>query len=136
MKIELVIPGTPIGKERARCVKKGAHTVLYTPAKTVNYEKRVKRVARIQLGAFKLLTGPIRLTVHAQFEPPKRAVKRTHHLTRPDVDNVVKSCFDALQGVVYADDKQVVELHARKDYGPEPLVEITIEEIMEERLPT
>lgn len=38
-------------------------------------------------------------------------------LTSADVDKMIRSALDALTGVVYADDRQVVELHARKVYA-------------------
>lgn len=37
----------------------------------------------------------------------------------PDVDNLCKSLLDALTGVLYADDKQVVSLTTSKKYGDE-----------------
>ena len=36
---------------------------------------------------------------------------------------------DAIRGVVYGDDSQVVRLDARKEYGPSPGVEITVEAV-------
>ena len=41
---------------------------------------------------------------------------------RGDIDNYVKSVFDAFNGVVWEDDAQVVELRARKEYGPEAMI--------------
>jgi Holliday junction resolvase RusA-like endonuclease len=46
--------------------------------------------------------------------------------SRPDVENSVKGCMDALQGIVYRDDAQIVHLIARKCYGERPLLEITV----------
>jgi Holliday junction resolvase RusA-like endonuclease len=37
--------------------------------------------------------------------------------TRPDLDKLVRSAFDALTNVVWKDDSQVVELEAKKEYG-------------------
>ena len=36
---------------------------------------------------------------------------------KPDIDNLCKFVFDALNGVFYKDDVQIVELHSRKLYG-------------------
>lgn len=45
-----------------------------------------------------------------------------------DLDNVLKGLLDALRGVAYADDKQVVEIHARRlDDAANPRVEVTVE---------
>lgn len=48
---------------------------------------------------------------------------------KPDIDNVVKAVLDALNGVAYRDDTQVVELHVRKSYSEKPRVEVSIEKI-------
>jgi Holliday junction resolvase RusA-like endonuclease len=34
-----------------------------------------------------------------------------------DVDNLAKGVLDALNGVAFADDSQIVELHVTKSYG-------------------
>lgn len=44
-----------------------------------------------------------------------------------DVDNRIKVCADALQGVAYHNDSQVVELHAYRHEDPErPRVEVEV----------
>lgn len=48
---------------------------------------------------------------------------------KPDIDNVVKAVLDALNGVAYRDDTQVIELHVRKSYSEKPRVEVCIEKI-------
>ena len=45
---------------------------------------------------------------------------------KPDLDNVVKAVLDALNGVVYRDDAQVVNLVATKRYATEPRVEVYV----------
>jgi crossover junction endodeoxyribonuclease RusA len=53
-----------------------------------------------------LLTGAVALTVHL-FPPQSNC----------DIDNALKVLSDALQGIAYHDDKQVVELHVYKAQG-------------------
>ncbi len=48
---------------------------------------------------------------------------------KPDIDNVVKAVLDALNGVAYRDDTQVIELHVRKSYSEKPRVEVCIGKI-------
>lgn len=45
---------------------------------------------------------------------------------RPDVDNLGK-CLDALNGICWHDDAQIVQLTVSKDYGEEDRVDIEIE---------
>jgi Holliday junction resolvase RusA-like endonuclease len=47
-----------------------------------------------------------------------------------DIDNLEKAVYDALNQIVYVDDRQICEVHARKIIvarGEEPRVEVTIE---------
>ena len=47
---------------------------------------------------------------------------------RCDIDNLIKSVADSLNGVIWDDDDQIVELHATKNYDKDrPRVEITVE---------
>lgn len=47
-----------------------------------------------------------------------------------DLDNRIKPLLDALQGVAFMDDKQVIEIHAfRYEDKENPRVEVTIEDL-------
>jgi Holliday junction resolvase RusA-like endonuclease len=50
---------------------------------------------------------------------------------KPDIDNVVKSIFDALNKVAFNDDTQIISLSVRKFYSEHPRVEVTIWEYEE-----
>ena len=47
---------------------------------------------------------------------------------RPDLDNLNKSVMDALNGIVYRDDCQVVTLNSKKVYAETPGVDICVME--------
>lgn len=49
------------------------------------------------------------------------------HTKKPDVDKCSRACLDALTGIVWKDDAQVVSKLVTKDYGKKPGVEIVIE---------
>lgn len=61
---------------------------------------------------------PVRLFVHFYFERPQRHRQKglVHMPTRPDLDKLTRAVFDALTGVAYRDDSQVVEAHVFKRY--------------------
>jgi len=40
-----------------------------------------------------------------------------YRIARPDVDNLCKGVFDALNGIIWVDDSQIVCIHAWKRYG-------------------
>ena len=46
--------------------------------------------------------------------------------TKPDVDNIVKAIGDGLNGVVWRDDVQAVDLFVRKRYGAMPGVQVRV----------
>jgi Holliday junction resolvase RusA-like endonuclease len=134
--IHFTVPGDPVAKGRPRVVRDGAFTRTFTPKTTVDFENRV-RFAAEHAGA-RPLEGPVSMTVTAMFAMPKgRFRKRAPRpaewkTTKPDLDNLLKSVKDALNGIAYADDSQVVELHAGKIHaaqGEPARTIVTVEEI-------
>lgn len=63
-----------------------------------------------------LILGPVRLEVVITYLKPK-SVTRDLPSVKPDLDKCVRAIGDALTGVAWKDDSQVVELVARKQYG-------------------
>ena len=49
--------------------------------------------------------------------------------TRPDIDNYIKFVMDCLNGLVYKDDSQVVDIYSNKLYATNPQTIIIIKEI-------
>ena len=97
------------------------------------------REAAKAAGAEKILL-PLFVTIHFGILRPKaqtelrhgkRVVKMEYYYTRPaqqpDIDKLVRAVLDALTGVCYEDDAQVVMLLATKQYAEETLIEITDE---------
>ena len=68
------------------------------------------------------------VTVEVVYELPRptRTVGRTHPCVRPDVDKLARALLDALTGIAYEDDGQVVALHVLKIYGPAPIARVTV----------
>lgn len=68
---------------------------------------------------------PVELTANFYFKKPKSA-KRQAMTTRPDSSKLLRAIEDALTGIVFHDDAQIVETHIRKHYGGPERVEIMI----------
>ncbi len=63
---------------------------------------------------------PWLIVMHFIFERPAsvKASKRPFHVVKPDVDKLCRCVLDALTGVVYHDDNQVIGSPPFKWYGP------------------
>ena len=49
--------------------------------------------------------------------------------SKPDVDNVIKGIFDAMNEIVWRDDKQVVDLTVKKRYAETPMARVMVREL-------
>jgi Holliday junction resolvase RusA-like endonuclease len=95
-------------------------------ARAVCYEMNVRNVARPWADKH----VPVSLCLTFYFEkPPSVAKKRTECVVKPDIDKICRSTFDALTGVLFKDDAQVVEIVARKQYGTPERVEIICQKL-------
>lgn len=137
MHTRFTVPGEPQGKARARTYynPKAGHSVSHTPDNTVLYENLIKMYYQNESN---LIFGdsPLSVTIRAYFRPAKSTPKgklsdMLHGLIfptkKPDSDNIAKVVLDALNGVAYRDDKQVVHLEIYKIYGESPRIEVEIE---------
>jgi len=127
--IKLTIPGNPAAKGRPRVCKWGT----YTPEKTVNYETLIKELFIISKQ--EKMEGALRLEVLAHFPVTKSTSKKNKKkmldgeirpTKKPDWDNIGKICSDALNGLAYDDDSQIVLAVVGKWYSEEPHVQIII----------
>ena len=134
----LTIPGKPFGKQRHRSTRQG-HT--YTPTKTVNYETQIKERFATCYPGFAPMDGPLLMNVSAYFPIAKSTSKKRAEMMRrdelfptkkPDFDNISKVVGDALNGLAYRDDCQVVTGHIEKRFRDTPRVEIEIYRIQKE----
>jgi crossover junction endodeoxyribonuclease RusA len=67
-----------------------------------------------------LLEGALLLTAEFVMPRPKSLPKRLPtppHTKKPDCDKLIRAVMDALTGVIYRDDSQVIDLHPTKRYA-------------------
>jgi Holliday junction resolvase RusA-like endonuclease len=135
MKYTFTVPEKPVSKERPRFGKTwSGKRVVFTKAKTRKFEQRVADEA-IAAGV-KPQDGPVSVSVVANFTPAKRLHRDTRaamiaagwaHDNVRDIDNVSKSILDGLNGIAYADDKQVALLTVYKRWAWVEGVSVTVE---------
>lgn len=138
MRLEFKVPGEPVGKGRPRFVRATGRT--YTPEKTERYENLVKLAFIKEYPDVVPIEGPLAVTMIANFSIPKSWSKKKQVLAiagvlrptkKPDTDNIAK-IKDALNGIAWIDDAQVVEESISKNYTEVPSLTIIIETLGEE----
>lgn len=109
----LTVPTDRIkGKQRQRFGNGRA----YTPKATRDEEELIARCWRYRFGET-LLEGPVAVSITVHAPAPKgwsKALLGSPWTVKPDADNVAKLCLDALNGVAWRDDAQVVRLRVEK----------------------
>ena len=108
MELKFTIRGEPKGKGRPKFSRQGNIVRTYTPDTTANYENYVKMEYWNQCGQRMFAKGvqlDMRLTAYFAI------------------------IADALNGIAYYDDSQIVDTAVRKFYSDEPRVVVKISEV-------
>lgn len=136
--VYFVIDGPAVGKGRPRVSTIAGRPRMYTPAKTVAWERLVAEAAGNAMG--NLLPSPhpwsVRIVIFAPIPASwsrkrQEAAKRGEEVPgKPDLDNVAKAVLDACNGVLYEDDKQVCRLRVEKAYSTDPRTEVYAHEVL------
>ena len=138
--VTFMVEGTPVPKGRPRFARRGKFVSTYSPKTTVDYETKVSDAAKLAMGVSEPLETPVSAYIYITLPcPSSYSKKRTQACLsgqeRPtkksDIDNYCKSVFDGMNGIVFADDSQVVSLHATKVYGTVGMVEVMVKEELE-----
>lgn len=123
------------GKGRPRFARQGTFVKTYTDAKTLTYEKSIQTYAKQAMGSTSPLIGAVAAYLHIGIPIPpsysktrqKACIEGLERPTKkPDIDNIVKAVLDGMNGIVYLDDKQVVDLHLTKVYSETEGINILI----------
>lgn len=137
--VTIILPGAPRGKGRPRfrIVKpRGAPQFVstYTDAETRAYEERLADAGRTAATTGMPLDEALWVDVTAFMPIPaswsRRAKASAANLftlptTKPDADNFAK-CIDALNGIIWRDDSQIVRLVVQKFYSEHPKLVVKV----------
>ena len=133
----VTIPGHARGKQRARVTVRGGYGRAYTPKETLNAEAWVRQCCQDQVGS-PCLDGPLSLRIVVWLGVPPSWPKKKQASAldgglrptgKPDLDNVAKLLADALNGILWRDDSQIVALQVEKHYGAAPSTAIAVRQI-------
>lgn len=122
------VPGRIQAKERARVYTEKrwrnvngvpeSYTVGRgrTPGRTKAYELQIGYTARVAMAGRDPTHRPVMLDLIVRCPPNRRF----------DLSNVLKSVEDALNGVVYVDDRQIEMINARIEADRAPAIEVSV----------
>lgn len=137
--IRIDLAGAPRGQGRPRfravTTRDGRHfNSAYKDDGTEKYEAALRARAQDAMGGRAPLTGPLHVSMVAAFPIPASwsAKKQREALAgiirptvKPDIDNIIKG-LDAINQIVFVDDKQIVEVEMAKFYSDRPRLQIMI----------
>ena len=124
---ELVInhePISPVNQYKARAIRKGrTHmAMMYIDKRFLDYKTSVETIARDYAAEHDITPTDSMVEVKADFYFGTRR--------RKDLPNAGKLEFDALNGIIWEDDSQIVKLSTEKRYDKEnPRTEIKVYKI-------
>lgn len=131
-----------LGKVKAKqSFKIGRNGFKYTPADVKSYANWVRlsfmnKYPNWNVETFK--DTPLMCEIDVNIQIPKSFSKSkaelakmgiTRPTVKPDCDNIAKNVNDALNGIVFPDDKQIASLTVRKWYSTIESVNVRISEI-------
>ena len=139
MTVVFNVPGNPKGKGRPRFARSGAFTRVYTDKQTADYETQVKQAAQQAMGSSEPLETPVTVYLYIRLPIPSSYSKNRRKACldgfemptkKPDASNILKSIEDGMNGVVFKDDSQIVNIHVTKVYATEPGVDVCVRECL------
>lgn len=136
--MQFIVEGKPQGKARARTFynARAGKMQSITPEQTKSYEDLIRWKYKAAGGQY-MGEKVLQVDIKAFYPIPKAFNKakqgealegQIRPTTKPDCDNIIKVVLDALNGVAYYDDKQVVCVSCNKYYGETGCLIVTITE--------
>lgn len=132
--IKFAIVGPVQAQQRPRFSRQNGHVHTYDDKKSRTYKAHVQKCAA-RYAPEQLIDSAIELHIdvfHKLQQSGSKQLKadklahRVRPTVKPDLDNLAKGIKDALTGMIWRDDAQVVSLTVRKFYAVDPRAEITI----------
>ena len=119
--IEFEVEGNPVTQGSMKVIN---GRVLHSRGEALILWRTMVAMAARKAGCFPM-PNPIEMTIDFRLPRPK-TVRRNLPYVAPDLDKLIRAVLDALTGVAYVDDGQVVTIKSTKTYG-DPGVKITLD---------
>lgn len=122
--ITFEVPGQPIAQQRPRAASRGKFVTIYDAKESRAAKAHVALYAGLAQGNKPMELGPLSATVDFYIKKPKSKIRKhstpfPYPNSKPDIDNMIKLVFDAINGITFKDDNQIIELHCRKKWAIE-----------------
>lgn len=132
-KLEIKVMGAVRMTRNGKWVNKNAQRYL-----AYKDEIRLQVNAYMKQNGQEMLRGPIHVDMKVYMAVPNSYSKKRkaaclngeeYPTKKPDIDNMFKGITDALNGICYEDDKQIITVTMGKFYAEKDYTEITITEV-------
>ena len=129
----------PQGSTNAFIPKGWDRPVITTDnSKLKPYRQAVAGVALTTMSGQPMIPRGVAVSVTCDFyfaKPPSIPKRRTFPTVKPDGDKLLRATWDAMTGIVYEDDSQIVKWLGGKHYGLPERVEIVVAIVQEIEAP-
>lgn len=134
--IEFTVLGEPVSQGRPRATTINGRARMYDPDKSRDYKNYLRLVAS-EYAPKTPLEGPLIVRMDVYRPIPKSFSKKKmdkaeageiRPITKPDGSNYLKGIEDALNGLIWKDDSQIIEATIGKWYSQKPRIKIQIQE--------
>jgi Holliday junction resolvase RusA-like endonuclease len=126
--VKFIVEGECKGKGRPRFRSFGKFVSTYTPKETKEAEQNFINQANAHKPETPF-TGPIAINVSFYKVKPKSRKKFESWTTKNDLDNMLKLVLDAMNGIFFKDDAQIVSIMCDKRYGDKNCTLVEMEEL-------
>ena len=110
---------------------------VYDPPKVKNFKNLLRSLAVDQYARPPLI-GPLSVSL-TFYRPIQTSISKTERerrlsneskpVVKPDTDNYIKVTLDALNGVLWHDDAQIVKIEAEKKYSDHPRITVSVKPV-------
>lgn len=135
--IEFFVRMEPVAQGRPKFSTAGGFSKAYDPQKSRDAKSYIRLAAVEALAGQAPLEGPLVIHITTIRPVPKAASQRKVKemiaglivpTTKPDVSNYIKLVEDALNGVAWLDDSQIVDSYSGKRFGMVPGFQVNIKQ--------
>ena len=130
-RVSLFVPGVPAPQGSKRHVGNGR--MIESSAAVGPWRERVALATHQAMRGSAPMVGPVVVELAFLMPRPKSARPGAAATKRPDLDKLVRAVLDALTGIAFVDDSQVIRIDATKsltdEFLPHPGCDIDIWEM-------